>query len=83
MADSIKTVRVVSEDTEAGFIRINESDFDPKVHEKFEDDSEEGAEGYAKMTKAQLVSLAEERSLDPDGTKADIIARLEAADAAE
>jgi hypothetical protein len=63
----------------------------PEADEEGEDDSadseeesvsgavEEPSGGFSKMLKAELVSVAESAGLDSSGTKADIIARLNAA----
>jgi hypothetical protein len=55
------------------------------VSESSDEDDEETEEGgdYSTMSKADLVAEAENRGLDSSGTKADIVARLEEADAAE
>lgn len=72
------TVKVECEECPDGFMSINKSDFNPKEHTLFEDAA---GEGYASKTKPELVKIAEEREIDASGTKAEIIARLEAADA--
>jgi hypothetical protein len=63
----------------------------PEADEEGEDDSGDSEEdsasgavlepsgGFSKMLKAELVSVAESAGLDSSGTKADIIARLNAA----
>lgn len=71
------TVKVECEECPDGFMLINKSDFNPKEHSLFESE----ADGYASKTKPELVAIAEEREIDASGTKAEIVARLEAADA--
>jgi hypothetical protein len=76
MADTLPTVKI--SDGHGGFIVINESDFDPKIHKKYE---ESAAEPEETLTKADLIDAAEAKGLEikRSMTKADISDMLELA----
>lgn len=78
MSGTCPVVKVKSDSVEAGFIVINESDFDEKLHELFE----EGTDGAKKadLTVAQIKEALTEKGIDiPDGAKkADLLALLNA-----
>jgi len=83
MADACKTVRIKHEPSaEFGkpVLEINESDFDPEIHELYEDDDEDDDT----RTVAELKAAAESLKLVvPHGAKkAELLALVQAAEAA-
>lgn len=60
-----------------------EAGIDPATLEDNDFNDEEEGLNYSSLNKGQLVEEAERRGIDSSGTKADIIERLEAADAAD
>lgn len=94
MADTCKTVRIVSThpESQGPFVEINEEDFDKAVHTPYVDPLDHDGNGkkggsraegdsFEGMTVPALKALAAERNVDlGDATKkADIIAALELA----
>ena len=54
MSETIKTIKIVSSDkkSQGDFIEINESDFNPKEHTKYEDDGKPAKNAGGKKGKA-------------------------------
>lgn len=48
---ALPTVKVVSDETEHGYIIINESDFDPAVHARYEAPTEGASKSAKRATK--------------------------------
>lgn len=66
MAD-IPTIKVVNEKARGGFMIINESDFDPDVHEPFEADAPAERvtrESIARMRKSDVIDLLEAHGVE-------------------
>lgn len=78
MSQTCPVVKIKSDSVEAGFIVINESDFDEKVHELFVED-DEGAK-KADLTVAQIKEALAAKGVEiPEGAKkADLLALLNA-----
>jgi len=71
----LPTVKIRGPSGEEGYVIINESDFDPSLHEPYGDDFPErllgggGAEESPSLdglTKDELLALCDERGIDPD-----------------
>jgi hypothetical protein len=78
MSNEVATLRIKATDPEQGeFVIINEADFDPEQHERF-DAVPEKALGIAGL-RAELTARGIE--FDVDAKKADLKALLESADA--
>jgi hypothetical protein len=77
MSNSCPTVKVKF-DNEQGFFVINEADFDPAVHERFDADEALNSEG---LTVAELKEAltAKGVAIPGDAKKADLRALLDAA----
>lgn len=76
----LPTVKVKTDaaDNEHGFYVINESDFDPAVHELFEEGDETGDYDVSKMTVVELKDAlaAAGIAFEPNAKKADLVALL-------
>ncbi|WP_212525856.1 hypothetical protein [Actibacterium sp. MT2.3-13A] len=73
----IPTIKVVNEKARGGFMIINESDFDPDVHEPFEAAEPVTREGVAKMKKSDVIELLKAHGVeDTDGNLPDLRERL-------
>lgn len=66
------TTVMVKADNETGSMMINESDFDPDVHELLEGEVTAKATDWSKKTKAQIMAALDEVKVeyDPEATKA-------------
>ena len=52
MADTLPTVKI--QDGHGGFIIINESDFDPKIHKRLSEKAEKAADDAAEVATAKV-----------------------------
>jgi hypothetical protein len=77
----LKTIKIkASHESQGDYVLINESDFDPNVHELF--DADGAAQASApKMSVAELKQALADKGVEiPEGAKkADLLALLEAA----
>ena len=78
MSDICPVVRIADDKAPGGFVEINETDFDAKIHEVYVEADERP---LADLTVKELKALAEVRKVDlGDATKKDdIVAALELA----
>lgn len=80
MSETVPTVLIKSDapDNEQGCVRINESDFDPKIHELFIEGGEAAGGGSMKVADIKAALVAKGVEIPEGAKKPELLALLAA-----